>query len=345
MDNLSIVYKYVDNVIRLKDIAELTAGYYPINSRILTLKHCTTQRGNLIEGYSDVLQQYVLIERDAVRPIISSGKVQDFLNADDQHYFTFLITANIEAYNFQINYPLAARYLDRCEEYGRGVISWGDTIIRPYLKEAIDREKVIISTQKNICHAMLDRESHVVTTLNTYLCVFPYEDISIYKAYLAIFNSRLFSYLFFNEMKDAIKLNYNRIRVLSNILVPRKNEDFNILENIADCLLFMSRPELPQLSYRISNDRLRYYLTRILDMAVYEMYFADYVSKRGIDVIGYLLRAPFMLTMMNEEERILETYAWFQRPDNIVRQKISLLDTRSPELLYKIQTFVPDEQN
>lgn len=346
MDNLSQIYKYANNVIQLKDIAELTAGYYPMNSRIFTLKDCSVTGRNLIEGYSDVLQQYISIERDAVRPIISPSKVQDFVDADYQHYSTYLITANHKVPYFRTQYPLTARYLTLCEEYIKGgIVSLSDSLIRSYLQEAIDRQKVIISTSGNICHAMLDVKRNVVSTLTTYLCSFPYADTQTYKAYLAIFNSQLFSSLFFYEMKDARKHNISRIKVLSDILVPRKSEDFAILENISDCLLFMSRPEIPQLSYRISNDRLAYYLTKILDMVVYELFFAEYVFERGLNVIRYMIHAPFMLTMMREEDRILETYAWFQRPDNIVRQKLSLLDTRSPEFLYKIQTFVPDEQD
>lgn len=346
MDKLSQIYKYANNVIRLKDVAELTAGYYPTNSRIFTLKDCSIIRSNLIKGYSDVLQQYISVEKDALRPIISPSKVQDFVDADYQHYSTYLITANYKALYFETRYPLTARYLIRCEEYLRGgAVSWSDALMRSYLQEAIDRQKVIISTSGDNCHAMLDVKKNVVSTLTTYLCSFPYADIQTYKAYLAIFNSQLFSYLFFYEIKEARKHNISRIRMLSDMLVPRKSEDFAILENISDCLLFMSRPDIPQLSYRISNDRLAYYLKKILDMVVYELYFAEYVFERGLDVIRYMIHAPFMLTMMREEDRILETYAWFQRPDNIIRQKLSLLDTRSPEFLYKIQTFVPDEQD
>lgn len=346
MDNLSQIYKYANNVIRLKDVAELTAGYYPTNSRIFTLKDCSIIRSNLIKGYSDVLQRYISVERDAVRPIISPSMVQDFVDTDYQHYSTYLITANHTTSYFGTQYPLTARYLAMCKEYLRGEkVSWGDVQIRPYLQEAIDRKKVIISTSGDVCHAMLDVETNVVSTLKTYLCSFPYEGIRTYKAYMAIFNSQLFSYLFFQEMLDARNRDYSRIKVISDMLVPRKSEDFSILENISDCLLFMSRPDIPQLSYRISNDRLVYYLTKILDMVVYELYFDEYMFERGLDVIRYMLHAPFMLTMMKEENRILETYVWFQRPDNIVRQKLSLLDTRSPEFLYKIQTFVPDEQD
>lgn len=342
---LAEVRNKMQNVERLKYVANITAGYYPMHSRAFTLKDCPVRGGQIIEGYSEVLKQYVTIERDAVRPIISPSVVQDFVDADHQHYSTCLITADHRAPDFAERYPLAASYLHQCVKADSGGIIGRDTLIRPNLRDAIDKKKVIISTLGNICHAMLDKESHVVTTLSTYLCTSIYADFQVMKAYMSIFNSQLFSYLLYHELKDANKPNYSRLGAVADMYVPCKTEDFTILEDIAECLLYLSRPDIPQLSYRISNDRLGYYMTKIMDMVVYELYFPDYVKERELDVIRYMLQAPFMVTMMKEEDRILETYAWFQRPDNIIRQKIELLDTRSPELLYKIQTFVPNEQD
>ena len=343
---LADLYDKMQNVIRLKYVDNITAGYYPMHSRAFTLKDCPMRGGREIEGYSEALQRYVSIERDAVRPIISPSKVQDFVDADYQHYSTCLITADHRAPDFSARYPLAANYLHQCVEANAGGLIIGrDTLIRPRLRDAIDTEKVIIATLGNICHAMMDKESHVVTTLSTYLCTSIHADFRVMKAYMAIFNSQLFSYLLFHELKDANKPNYSRLGTVADMFVPCQSEDFTILENIAECLMYMSRPGIPQLSNRISNDRLGYYMTKIMDMVVYELYFLDYVKERGLDVIKHMLQAPFMLTMMTEEDRIRETYAWFQRPDNIIRQKIELLDTRSPELLYMIQTFVPNEQD
>ena len=340
------VYDKMQNVIRLKYVANITAGYYPMHSRAFTLKDCSMRGERIIEGYSEALQRYVSIERDAIRPILSPSKVQDFVDADYQQYSTYLITADHRALDFQERYPFAANYLHQCVEADAGGLIIGrDTLIRPYLRDAIDTKKVIISTLGNICHAMLDEDSHVVTTLSTYLCTFLNTDFQVFKAYMAIFNSQLFSYLLFHELKDAEKPNYSRLGAVADMFVPSKSEDFTILENIAECLLYLSRPSIPQLSYRISNDRLGYYMTKIMDMVVYELYFPNYVKERGLDVIKHMLQAPFMLTMKKEEYRIRETYAWFQRSDNIIRQKIELLDTRSPELLYMIQTFVPNEQD
>lgn len=334
------------NVERLKEVTNITPGFYPIYSKVLTIKDVPVIGGHVVEGYSEALRDYVPIEREAIRPTISPSKVEDFIFADFQNYSTYLITADYKASDFFVRFPYTASYIQKCVEHNiDGTLLWRDMPIRSNLREYIDRKKVIISTLGNICHAMLDDETHLVTSLRTYLCTFPYEDLQTYKAYTAIFNSRLFSYILFHELKNKQDTRHGRFDILANMPVPIKSDDFVLLECISECLFFLSKPDIPQLSYRLSNIRLGYYLEKILDMIVYELYCPNYVQQRGLDVISHLIRAPFMFTMMGIEERILQTYSWFQHPDNIVRQKIDLLDTRSPELLYRIQTFEPNEQD
>ena len=112
---------------------------------------------------------------------------------------------------------------------------------------------------------------------------------------------------------------------------------------LSECLLYLSKPYLHPISKRISNERIGYYLTKILDMVVYELYFPEYVREHNLNAIEYINSAPFMQSSIVDDDIILQTYQWFQRPENVIRQMIEVLDTRSPELLYKIQKFNPDE--
>ena len=343
---LAEVYDKMQNVMRLKEVAHITAGYYSMNSSSFALTDCPYQRGRIIEGFSETLQQYVSVEGDAVRPILTPSMVKAFDFADYQRYNKCLITADHKASDFASRYPLTAGYLQKCYEYTfGGMILWRDAIINPSLREAMDKKKVIISTLGNVSHAMLDAEAHVISTVSTYLCSFPREDFQTYKAYIAIFNSKLFSYMLYHEMSNRTSSNNTRIGVLENMLIPQYSDGYRILESMADCMLSLSDPDMRQLTARISNDRIGYYLLKALDMVVYEMYMPEYMREKGLDVIAHMDKAPFMSRSYDMESRILETYQWFQRSDNVVRQKIWLLDTRSPELLYRIQTFNPNEQD
>jgi hypothetical protein len=72
-------------------------------------------------------------------------------------------------------------------------------------------------------------------------------------------------------------------------------------------------------------------------MVVYELYFADHMKEQNIDVIERLKQSPLVdSSLKNDRERVEKTYKWFQTSDNLVRQSLMLLDTRSKDLLYFI---------
>lgn len=343
--DLNTIYNNMYEVVRFGDVAQLLHGYYSKYGKIFRLTDCVVREDQRIDGYSRILQQRVIIEREAVRPLILSKEVDDFIDADIQDYTTYIITADHNDENFVYNYPLAAKYLtESLQEIGYDYLDEIETVVRPSIREAMDKKKLIVSTTHDICHAMLDEKTHLVPTVGgSYLCTFPEEDRRSIAGYMAILNSKTFSYIFNAIMHDQDKRAVGHRSILQDIPVPRFSKHFAILENLSNYLLYLSKPNLHPISRYISNERIGYYLTKILDMLVYELYFPEYVYERNLNAIEYIGSAPFMQSEIVDEEHIWETYLWFQRPDNVIRQMIEVLDTRSPELLYKIQQFNQNE--
>lgn len=303
------------------------------------------RKGKLDKFYSAQLERYVLIEADAIRPMIPAGRIDDFMDAEYKQFDTHVLVADYHDENFFKRYPYAAEYLKTCRENEKvRTMLQNESFIRESMREVMDEPKLIVSTYDKLCHAMIDEHSHVISSVYSYLVTFPFKDTRLMKAYAAIINSKLFSYVFYHTLKDANDMRHGRMGILREMPMPfSSNEGYEMLANLAECLIWLSRPKQPQLSHWIDNDRIRYYLTELMNMVVYEMYCPNYVHERNLDVIAYMQDAPFMFTMMKDEERIYQTYQWFQRSNNIVRQKMELIDTRSPELLYKIQNFKGNE--
>ena len=343
--DLNTIYNNMYGVVRFGEVAQLLHGYYSKYGKIFRLTDCVVREDQRIEGYSRILQQRVIIEQDAVRPLITAKEVNDFIDADEQEYTTYLITADHNDEYVRYNYPLAANYLsESIQEIGHDYLDEIETIIRPSIREAMDESKLIVGTTHDICHAMLDEKTHLVPIVGgSYLCTFREGDRRIRVGYMAILNSKTFSYIFNSIMHDHEKRVVGPRSILQDIPVPRFSQHFAILEKLSDYLLFLSKPDLHPISRRISNERIGYYLTKILDMVVYELYFPEYVYERNLDAIEYIGSAPLMQSEIVDEEHIWETYLWFQRPDNVIRQMIEVLDTRSPELLYKIHQFNQNE--
>ena len=343
--DLNTIYKNMYGVVCFGEVAQLLHGYYSKYGKIFRLTDCEVRKDQRIEGFSRALQRFVIIEREAVRPLISSKEVDDFIAADLQDYSTYLITADHNDPDFKYAYPLTAKYLmESLQEIGHDYLDEIETVVRPSIREAMNKRKLIVSTTNDICHAMLDEKTHLVPTVGgSYLCTFPENDRRRIVGYMAILNSRTFSYIFNVIMHDHDKRVVGPRSVLQEMPVPRFSKHFAILENLSDYLLYLSKPNLSPISRHISNERIGYYLTKILDMVVYELYFPEYVYERNLNAIEYIESAPFMNSEVVDEEPIWETYLWFQRPENVVRQMIEVLDTRSPELLYKIQQFNQNE--
>lgn len=341
---LNTIYNNMYKVVHLGEVARFIPGYYSRFGRIFKLIDCEQKGMERIEGFSLILRHYVTVEQDAVRPLITEKDVEDFKDADCQRYSTYLITADHNAEDFYERYPLTAKYLTECiKETGHDYLDEIETAVRPSIREAMDKMKLILTTTGNISHAMMDEETHVVPTVGSYLCTFPEEDRRTIMAYMAILNSKTFSYLLHYRLLEALQSSTRRMAVLEDMPVPRISKDFAILQYLSEYLLYLTKPDLPQITKHISNEQIGVHLTKILDMVVYEMYFPEYVHDRNLNAIEYLKESPLMTSNKLEEYQILETYQWFQRPDNVIRQMIGVLDTRSPELLYKIHKFDTNE--
>ena len=65
----------------------------------------------------------------------------------------------------------------------------------------------------------------------------------------------------------------------------------------------------------------------------------DICKKNNLGVVHELMKAPFMNKDLDMEDKVAETYSWLMKSDNVVRQRIMLLDTRSSLILGRIHNF------
>ena len=78
----------------------------------------------------------------------------------------------------------------------------------------------------------------------------------------------------------------------------------------------------------------REHIEEIIDMIVYELYFEQHMKNNQIDVISDLNNYEW--SDKSDATTIELFYKWYQQSDNMVRQKIMLLDTRSNNFIYQI---------
>lgn len=327
----------------LGDIADLISGYYAKFSKTLVLSKCQVREHDILEGYSHQLGKFVRIELQAARPVIPVKQIIPFADTCFMQLDSYIIVVSPADYASFEQYPLLAHYFDECGISGN---PYSKDIISSHLLTNTDAPKLLLSVQHDVCSTMKDCSSHALSTINTYACQFSNIVPDDYDVYAVIFNSKVFTYFYrYSSMLDQSKMP-GRKQALMQIPIPIRaiSEYVEILHAIADCQFYLARPNIPPVSPTISNARLKKYMTDIMNMVVYELYFPAYMRSKGLSILDdNMIKAPFMLTMASEQSRVYETYLWYQSPGNIVRQKLELLDIRSPELLSPINNLQMNE--
>ena len=114
---------------------------------------------------------------------------------------------------------------------------------------------------------------------------------------------------------------------------------FNIL---IDYLLYTNDKENQPILPHTGNLRLASHLEEVLNMMVYELYFENHMKDSGIDVLQFIKPKP-IVDIKNEEakaEVIKDFYLWYQKPENPVRQRMLLVETRSKDKIAHINKSI-----
>ena len=109
-------------------------------------------------------------------------------------------------------------------------------------------------------------------------------------------------------------------------------------ETLTAYLLYLNDNSKEQVVKHTENARIASHIEDVLNMMVYELYFENHMKETGIDVLQFI--HPKSFTELDEDEDIAATilnfYYWLQTPDNPVRQRINVVDIKSPGIISHI---------
>jgi hypothetical protein len=112
----------------------------------------------------------------------------------------------------------------------------------------------------------------------------------------------------------------------------------NNLATLVAYILYLNDNNSRQLFSHTANDRIASHIEDVLNMMVYELYFEEHMKSEGIDVLQFISSKPIddLKNPKDKEEVIQGFYLWLQTPNNQVRQRINIVDVKSPDILSKI---------
>lgn len=318
------------------------------------LYDCTEKNG-LVYGYSKQLGYQVCIERGLVKPL---------LKGEDVHRYDHISTDRFVIFPYKLEkgkailytekeigdlFPKGYGYLKECEDILRnrekGRLKndeyWYKYI---YPKNLIlfENEKLVapdISMGGNFAY---DEKGLFYQTTTVYGYVKRNEIEEGYKFWLALFNSRLFWWYLKNTGTVLangffrFKPDYIKPFPVPEMLQTSKGE--KIVERLTDFLFYLYDKNNANILTHTSNKRLAAHVEEIIDMIFYELYFEQHMKDNQIDVIADLNRYDW--SGISDAATIEAFYKWYQKSENMVRQKIMLLDTRSNNFIYQIHRTV-----
>lgn len=315
----------------------LVSGFRSQRGDIFILKNCVV-KGDYVEGYSRFIRKTVEFDISQVRPVLSKHTRGNFVCDSKAEAKDYMILPTSD-YESPINKYQLDEYLRKCNI--KGYLKSSDPIgefgiLSASRRRIVDCPKFIINTINDRCSCFLDNNDHWVYPIGMYGVDADRITYNIPKnVLLAIFNSKLFSVhrlAFMNEHKEMRNASYNSI--LSFPLPKIVNHE---LQDIIDRLVLLLT-DIYKEARHIEPLRQKYlqYILELLDMCIYEIYFPEMMEAEGIDVKNDLMQAPFMSScdFMNAKD----IYNWLMKSENRVRQKIMLLDSRTP-LLSKIHNY------
>lgn len=222
----------------------------------------------------------------------------------------------------------------------------------PHIKQHLDRfAEVITSDNKpyGLHRAREERfflgEKIIVQRKCPNKPVFTYADFNAYvsatfyviksfkgnhKFLTALLNSRLIEYW----LRNKGKMQGNNFQIdkepIVNIplVIP---EDVTQFEILVDYLLYLYDDSKDEVLSHTDNNRIASHIESVLNMLVYELYFLNHMKEVGIDISPFVAAKPLSNTLDDKEKAniIKDFYLWFQTPENPIRQRMILVETRS----------------
>ena len=154
------------------------------------------------------------------------------------------------------------------------------------------------------------------------------------KYVLSLLNSKLISFWFvhkFGKMQRGLfpQFKINELEIFPIKITSQSQQ--NLFSILSDYLMYLYNPSSEPILSNTSNSLIASHIEDVLNMMVYELYFAEHMKEVGIDVLQFINPKPIdNINNNNAKGEIIKNfYQWYQTPENPVRQRMLLVDTCS----------------
>ena len=232
----------------------------------------------------------------------------------------------------------------------------------PKIKEHLDKFRSVITSENGIYGLNRPREEYffqgekIMSVRKCAIPAFTYTDFDCYvsraffsiksnrinhKYLTAILNSTLVAFWLKNKGKmQGFQYQIDKDPLI-NIPIAL-TLDTIIFQSLVDYIIFLKSNKQQQLFTHTTNDRITSHIEDILNMMVCELYFDEHMKSVGIDVLQFIHPKSIsdLTSVEAKVEVIKDFYLWYQQPENPVRQRLLLVETRSKDIIALINKSI-----
>ncbi|MBQ8720736.1 MAG: Eco57I restriction-modification methylase domain-containing protein [Paludibacteraceae bacterium] len=347
----TILQKLESHPRRISDIFDkIFQGLATSKDDVYFLYNCIENDKNII-GYSKQLERTISIEKGLIKPLLKGEDVHRYDNIKTNRYVIFPYKLNngkavlYSEKELSVLFPNGYSYLKECEDILRnrekGRFNIDGEWFQYGRKQGIlsaEKEKLVapdISMGGNFAY---DVEGKFYQTTTIYGYIKKSEIFESYKFWMALLNSRL-CWWFLTNTGTTLANGFFRFKpdYIKQFPVPEfklTSKGEMLVIKLTDFLLYLYDKNNDDILTHTTNKRLATHIEEIIDMIFYELYFEQHIKDNHIDVISDLNNYEW--SNISDASTIESFYKWYQQSENMVRQKIMLLDTRSRNFIYLI---------
>ncbi len=350
-----ILHKLEQHPRRIKDVFDkIFQGLATSKDDVYFIYDCKVDEKN-IEGESKQLGRKVQIEIGLVKPLLKGEDVHryDTIKTDRYVIFPYKIE-NGKAILYTEDelaklFPKGYAYLKECEvilrERENGKFNIDGEWFQFGRKQGIlyaEKEKLIARDISMGGSFAYDFQGKFYQTTTIYGYIKKQSVQENYKFWMALLNSRL-CWWFISNTGTVLANGFFRYKpdYINPFPVPSYKitcEAQDVICQLVDYIVYLNDKSNPNILSHTSNERIISHIMEIIDMVIYELYFEQHMKDCQIDVISYLKSYPWNNISIDISKDIENFYLWYQQSDNIIRQRMMLLETRSKNLIYQIHS-------
>ena len=277
------------------------------------------------------------IEQTILKPLLVGSEISEYTISSSMEQLIYT-TRETDI----LRYPHTLEYLNNYHEklalrseVKSGVLPWYSLNRNRYERLFVE-PKIIMRQTSDKIRCVYDEKGYFV--LDSILIFKKNTMLFSYKYIATVLNSCVTDYIY-KKLTQEEGRTFAQVKPINvrKLYIPKvENKEQKLLETLYDYMVFLKNVESNQVDKTIRNEFVGDFFQQIIDGCIFELFFGEHMREREINILEYLCDYVKPLDNLSQDSIITtigKSFDKLYKSDNLVRTRLSLFVSRSPEIL------------